>query len=226
MALSLPFDRIRSTSILCDDRCVEYAAVVFYAIILISIGGAMNIFVISDTHGHLEKAYDMYNKISETDDIDMIIHCGDYQRDAGLVEQTLAVPTISVKGNCDGSRGRDIRVIETPAGNVLVTHGHMERVEWDYNNLLYLAEENDCIAACFGHTHIPVFEKYNGITLVNPGSLTFPRDSSKGSCALLHLTEDVVDGLILYYDESYGNSNKKKAHGGYLRGLLNYSDRF
>jgi phosphoesterase, MJ0936 family len=186
----------------------------------------MNIFVISDTHGHLEKAYDMYNKISQTDKIDAIIHCGDYQRDGGLVESTLGIPVTSVQGNCDGTRQRDFKVVETPAGKILVTHGHIENVDYNYNNLLYLAQENDCICVCFGHTHFPVIEKEQGITLVNPGSLTFPRDGTNGSCALLHLTENLVDGLIIYYDESFGNNKKKKARGGYLRGLLNYSDRF
>ena len=48
----------------------------------------MNIFVISDTHGHLEKTYEMFQKLSSmTPDgkpFDRIIHCGDHDRDESI----------------------------------------------------------------------------------------------------------------------------------------------
>lgn len=190
----------------------------------------MNIFVTSDTHGHLEKTYDMFEKVSQLtadgEKIDTIIHCGDYQRDAGSIEGYLATPTISVKGNCDGHRGRDFKVVETPWGNILVTHGHMEDVDAGYDRLSYLAEENHCKAVCFGHTHIPVYEEYGKLTLINPGSLTFPRDGTSGSCALINATEDQLQVAIYYYANFFEKENKKKSHGGFLRGMINYSDRF
>ena len=190
----------------------------------------MNIFITSDTHGHLEKTYEMYNKLCElTEDgkeIDKIIHCGDYQRDADSIEGYLAKPVISVKGNCDGQRDRDFKVTETPFGNILVTHGHMDAVNYDYSRISYLAEENGCVAACFGHTHIPVYEKYGHITLINPGSLTLPRDGTAGSCALMHATENSMEVAIYYYSNFFNDKSKKKSSGGFLRGMINYSDRF
>lgn len=190
----------------------------------------MNIFVTSDTHGHLEKTYEMYEKLKELTvdgrEIDKIIHCGDYQRDAESIEGYLAKPVISVKGNCDGQRGRDFKVTDTPYGKILVTHGHMESVDYDYDRLSYLAEENQCSAVCFGHTHMPVYEGYNGLILINPGSLTFPRDGTSGSCALINATEDELKVSIYYYANFFSSDNKKKSRGGFLRGMINYSDRF
>jgi putative phosphoesterase len=190
----------------------------------------MNIFVTSDTHGHLEKTYEMFEKLSgltaDGERIDKIIHCGDYQRDAGSIEGYLATPVISAAGNCDGQRGRDFKICKTPYGSILVTHGHTEGVDSDYSRLVYLAQENDCFAACFGHTHIPVYDEYAGITLINPGSLTFPRDGTAGSCALINATEDDFSVAIYYYANFFDNKDKKKSRGGFLRGMINYSDRF
>ena len=190
----------------------------------------MNFLVVSDTHGHLEKVYDMYDKLSEMTldgkPIDKIIHCGDYMRDGASIGDYLALPAISVTGNCDGGRERDYKVTEACGHRILVTHGHMEGVDYDPARLCYLAEENDCDIACFGHTHVPVFQKEGEIWLLNPGSLTFPRDGTEGSCALLNVTEDHVDGGIYYYENLFGQKKRKKNAGGFLRGMINYSDRF
>lgn len=188
----------------------------------------MNILVISDTHGHLEKVYDMYEKLKDmtTDGkpIDQIIHCGDYQRDGEAIGDELALPVTAVTGNCDGCRSRAFNILETPYGNVLVTHGHRESVNYDLETLYYLTQENECICACFGHTHVPVFETVPPITMINPGSLTFPRDGTMGSCALLNLSERGVDGGIYYYEHVCGPVEKKKSAGGFLRRMMNYSD--
>lgn len=183
----------------------------------------MKILLLSDTHGKLDKVYQIYEKLNH---IDMIFHCGDYQKDAHALEDTLGVPVASVKGNCDGAMKPDRQIVDTPSGKVLLTHGHMEGADYDYNNLLYLAEENDCIALCFGHTHVPICENFEGIWLINPGSLTLPRDGSNGSYAVLHAEEEDFYANLVYYDTVCGSRRKKKVQGGYIRGLLNYSDRF
>lgn len=189
----------------------------------------MNILVVSDTHGHLEKVYDMYEKLKDhTLDgkpIDRIIHCGDYKRDGEAIGNELALPVLAVEGNCDSWRNSSHSVLETPFGNVLVTHGHLQSVDYDIQSLLYLAEENDCICACYGHTHVPVFEEYSGIWVLNPGSPSLPRDGTLGSCALLNLSEHGVDGGIYYYEHLCGRVEKKKSAGGFLRSIVNYSDR-
>lgn len=185
----------------------------------------MKILLLSDTHGDLSKVYEIYEKLNN---IDCIIHCGDYQKDAYELEDHLGVPVVSVKGNCDGARLLDHQIVETPYGNILVTHGHLENAGYDYNQLLYAAEAKDCFAVCFGHTHVPMCEDFSGLHLINPGSLSRPRDGSNGSYAILRCSEDDFFANIIYYDTVCGPQTKKnkKVKGGFLRDMLNYSDRF
>lgn len=200
----------------------------------------MKILVLSDTHGSLDKAGRIYKKLNG---IDLLIHCGDYIKDGRALADAWDVPAICAMGNCDGSRDRQFAIAETPAGNILVTHGHAESVGAGLTRLSYLAQENDCIAACFGHTHIPTIENHGNFWFINPGSLSNPRGASRSSCAIIHAEKDSFRAEILYYDEfcsendstpdkgsgDGGSKEKKipkKATGGFLRNLLNYSDRF
>ena len=116
----------------------------------------MKILVLSDTHGRLDKVYDIYEKLGRAD---MLIHCGDNIADAHRLEDTLGIPTVAVGGNCDGVHRPSWEFAETPYGKILVTHGHTEGAGYNESLLLYEAEENDCVAVCFGHTHVPVCEE-------------------------------------------------------------------
>lgn len=182
----------------------------------------MKILVIGDTHRKLNKVRDIWKKLK---DIDFIVHTGDHISDANALERELNVPVIAVRGNCDGSYSSDdFSVIETEYGNILLTHGHMENVKYQLSTLMYKALENDCKAAIFGHTHQALIEEANGIHFVNPGSLTQPRDGSDGSYAIVRTSEDSFDASIVYYSTIMGGP--KKTQSGFLRSLLNYSDRF
>ena len=205
----------------------------------------MKIFVISDTHGNLDKVYQVYKKL---DNIDLIVHCGDYYRDAQELGSKLGIRVLAVKGNCDKSfDDKDMAFLETECGDILITHGHMQRVSHSQQSLYYLALEHDCIAAVYGHTHIPVSAEWEGVHLINPGSLSRPRDNSSGSFAIIDTDEYDLRCQIHYYDdfmdsggaagggknggEAAGGSGKNgggksKVKGGHLRSLLNYSDRF
>ena len=186
----------------------------------------MKILLISDTHGNIERALEIAHK---TEGLNMIFHCGDLKEDADDLMCQLDIPVSAVTGNCDYSHSPSKAIVNTPAGRILLTHGHKENVNMDVQRLLYVAEENDCIAACFGHTHVAYMEDFNGITLINPGSLTRPRDGSGGTFALLDATSEGLSCEIIKYDDYIKKpepEKKKKVQGGYLRSLLNYSDRF
>lgn len=182
----------------------------------------MKILVISDTHGKLNKVRDVLQKLKNTD---LIIHAGDFISDAERLQRELSIPVIGVKGNCDGScSSNDFKIAETECGNILITHGHMENVKYRLDGLMYKAMENNCIAAVFGHTHCALIEECNGIRLINPGSLSQPRDSSDGSYAVIRTSQDSFDASIVYYSTVMGG--KKNTKAGFIRSLLNYSDRF
>ncbi len=182
----------------------------------------MKILVISDTHGKLNKVRDIFPKLK---DIDLIIHAGDHISDGEALGREFSIPVVAVKGNCDGSYGNsDFKIVETEYGKILVTHGHAENVNYQLTNLMYKTLENNCIAAVFGHTHRAHIEESNGIHFINPGSLTQPRDGSDGSYAIIRTSETSFDASIVYYSTIMGT--KKKTQAGYIRNLLNYSDRF
>lgn len=159
----------------------------------------MNILVVSDTHGKIERAIEIYHRIHKGCRIDYLVHCGDLVSDAYDLEKQLYVETIAVPGNCDGCHNRNFRIIDTPAGRLLITHGHAEGVKTSLDRLHYLALENDCRMVCFGHTHCALNREIDGIRFLNPGSLTNPRDGSNGSAALLVAEKNSVAATILSY---------------------------
>lgn len=182
----------------------------------------MKIFVTSDTHGRTDKAEEVLGRLK---DVDLILHLGDYERDALRLEQAFGIRTVSVKGNMDGSfSSDDYQVLDTEYGGLLLTHGHMFHVKTSPLNLIYKAQELGCKAALFGHTHVPAYEETNGIYLINPGSLSQPRDGSQGSYAMIHTSAREFHCAIVYYSSLF--PGKKMPQGGRLRNMLNYSDRF
>lgn len=162
----------------------------------------MKILLLSDTHGKIDRAMEVFNVF---DHIGMIFHCGDHQSDAEKLRRKLGVPVVSVPGNCDRSFLPVHAYVKTPYGKILLTHGHRENVKENvllnnYDKLLSIAKRENCAAVCFGHTHIPFFGKMDGIYLINPGSLTLPRDGRGGSFALLDSRAESFSARIIYYD--------------------------
>ena len=51
----------------------------------------MKILVIGDTHGKLNKVRDIFTKLR---DIDLIIHTGDYYRDAQKLSEEFGIPAV------------------------------------------------------------------------------------------------------------------------------------
>lgn len=181
----------------------------------------MKILVIGDTHGKLNKVRDVWGKLK---DIDLIAHTGDYYRDAKALADEFHVPVIAVKGNCDGGGRKDFEIIETEYGKLLLVHGHGQNVSYSLDHLRYLAMENNCRAAIYGHTHVASVLEDDGIYFINPGSLTLPRDNSGGSYGIIRTSEDRLDASIVYYNTIFGG-NKKSGGSGFIKNILNYSDR-
>ena len=192
----------------------------------------MRILIVSDTHGSVEKVYEIYKKLSKEAPVDLIVHCGDYSRDAVAIQAHLGKKVLWVKGNCDGCFDeKEFAVLETEAGNFFVCHGHMQNVGFSKRDLYYYACQEDCIGAIYGHTHRAVKTDMGDFLFINPGSLTRPRDGSEGTFALLITGEGYKDARILRYNDFILDSGPvsdsgKKVKGGHLRDLLNYSDRF
>ncbi|HBD06353.1 MAG TPA: YfcE family phosphodiesterase [Firmicutes bacterium] len=146
----------------------------------------MKIVVVSDTHRQLDE---IKSVLLKEKDADVFLHCGDSQ-----LEHYQLYPFMSVQGNCDRySSFPEVRIITTEYGNIVIHHGHLR---YKYN-LKYLKEHKAKICL-FGHTHVKTDINLEGILFLNPGSLTCPRDGTKGSYLVINLTENNVDYEFKY----------------------------
>lgn len=200
----------------------------------------MKILVISDTHGHIERALRLLPLFT---DLDAIVHLGDYLRDAVQLQKQTEIQVIAVGGNGDGvfSKSEAIKTIDSPYGTIIMTHGHLHGVRKGVDRLLYQAAECNAKAVLFGHTHTPFYGVIEGVSLVNPGSLSYPTQHNHGTYAVLTIDKAGISCSMVNYQDpptevppekppgqetQQKNPREKKETGGFLRDILNNSDRF
>jgi putative phosphoesterase len=71
-------------------------------------------------------------------------------------------------------------VVPVCGHRILITHGHHYFVSVGVRDLVEEARANHCDIAMFGHTHRPLLDQSDPeVTVVNPGSLSFPRQSDR-----------------------------------------------
>jgi len=157
----------------------------------------LKLFVISDTHGNIDEALEI---IDNTNEIDLILHLGDMDKDAKKLSAHTDKKVIGVRGNNESSfcKTPEYHVLETEYGNILLTHGHLDQVGVDLQKLIYRAEEAGCKAVFFGHTHAPMYAESYGIYALNPGSFSLPQRSSSGSYAIVDISKDEFSASIHY----------------------------
>lgn len=61
----------------------------------------------------------------------------------------------------------------------LLTHGHLYRVSMTEELLAGEAASRGCDLAVYGHTHKPVIHRVQGVLVMNPGSLGYPRQPGR-----------------------------------------------
>jgi len=154
----------------------------------------MKIAVISDTHRCIEK---LINNL-ENKKLDIIIHLGDYIKDAEVIEDELGVEIIKVKGNCDirENDAQDEIILNLKDRKVLLTHGHKYNVKFTFENLCYRAEEIEADIVLFGHTHRPFNQKIDDILFFNPGSPTNPRNTKDKTYGIIDIDENIKAEII------------------------------
>lgn len=143
-------------------------------------GFMKKILVISDSHGDYYKMQDIIN---ERYDVDYRFHLGDYAIPDYLMSDFLAV-----KGNQDvHSSFPSFKDVEIEGFKIHLEHGNNYRLAFELENYL---KEIGCDIFLFGHTHQKMVRKINNTILLNPGSLTRPRDGDKGSYLIITLEKD------------------------------------
>ena len=164
--------------------------------------------VISDTHGS-QTAADAV--VYAAGDVDCYFHLGDYAGDAKRIAEKTGRPVYSVLGNCDYGFHRELeesvfplpqkrvtteRVVTVENARILLTHGHLYGVDMGDFTLGYRAEELNCAAVLYGHTHMSELSAFGKVLKLNPGSPSRPRGGRKPSYAILEIDGGDVNASI------------------------------
>ncbi len=151
----------------------------------------MKILVLSDTHGNIKSILSVLSKHSDIKDVFFL---GDNTSDIDAVKEQFGDKTFHiVSGNCDiGSKYKSADTVTINQKRIFFTHGHKYGVKYTLESLKETAREFNCSLALFGHTHCSLSAYDDGLYIVNPGSLSFPRDSY-ASYAII----DIVDKGIM-----------------------------
>ncbi len=123
--------------------------------------------VISDTHGNF-RAIDKILPIMKENDF--VFHLGDLEKDIWQYRKELNDKITSVSGNCDG--GGSEETVEIEGVKVLLTHGNKYGVKDSLYKLSLRAIELGVSTVFYGHTHLADIVNIDGITFINPGSLS------------------------------------------------------
>ena len=68
---------------------------------------------------------------------------------------------------------------------------YKRQVSMDFSRIVDEAQSRNCDCVCFGHIHRPVLEEIDGVLVLNPGSLSFPRQRNhKPSYAVLNIEKN------------------------------------
>ncbi len=125
--------------------------------------------VLSDSHGDADA---IRRVLASEKNIGAVIYLGDGARDMEeVIAEFPGLRYYCVIGNCD-FHSFDPRDAIAPFEKVIVyyTHGHIHGVKFSTTALAQAAKARGATVALFGHTHIPLYEESDGITLFNPGS--------------------------------------------------------
>ena len=147
----------------------------------------MKVLIASDIHGSFKYARMLVDRINE-EKPDRVVLLGDVlyhgprndlpeEYSPKKVIELLSDPDIiAVKGNCDAEvddmvlafeLNEDLILMREDSGFLYFCHGHRH---------LPPATEGDYVFS--GHTHVPKFEVERGVTFVNPGSVSIPKENS------------------------------------------------
>lgn len=194
------------------------------------------VLLVSDSHGR----YSTFSKIMDSfgPDCDAVICCGDSFADLShYIEHCLIFPpsdnklppvAFFVLGNCDCPSynihdGGEFIHLSAPerlfariAGkDVFITHGHRFRVDYGIDHVAMVGGIADVSLVCYGHTHIPLFEKVSvvsktdskehEVTVVNPGSCARPRGGSKASVAVISIGDGIKADFYSIEENAFGH---------------------
>lgn len=137
----------------------------------------MKILIVSDNHG---RTGNLEQLVKAHGDMDYFIHAGDTEGSEDYIAALVDCPSAIVGGNNDyfSDMPTDLTV-SLGKNKVWITHGHLYGI---YRGSARLEKEMDRRGADFtvvGHTHMPKIEWCGDKAIVNPGSISQPRQPGR-----------------------------------------------
>ncbi|MDE6698985.1 MAG: metallophosphoesterase [Lachnospiraceae bacterium] len=158
----------------------------------------MKVLIVSDTHRHNEN---LEKVLKEVKPIDLLIHCGDAEGTEGHIQQICDCPLYIVSGNNDFfSRLPYEAEFSIDKYKVFMCHGHTYYVSMGLERLLDEARVRKADIVLYGHTHRPIIELRDGIMVINPGSISYPRQEGKiPTYVIMEIDKDGDASYTLHY---------------------------
>ncbi|NLZ48876.1 MAG: phosphodiesterase [Clostridiales bacterium] len=170
----------------------------------------MKLLFVSDIHGSLFYAHKAIESF-HNENAQHIIFLGDilyhgprnplpkdyYPKEVANLLNNYADKIIAVRGNCDSEVDQmmlnfpimaDYSNILYKGRRLFLTHGHI----YNADNIPNLSKGDLLI---YGHTHVPRAEKRGHIYIINPGSVSIPKESSPNSYGVLKDNVFRIKGL-------------------------------
>jgi len=146
----------------------------------------MKVLVISDTHRQHRMLEEVLSRVGP---IDEMIHLGDAEGKEDYIEALINCPLHIVRGNNDGFvRIPSEEELYLGKYKVLICHGHQYGVSRGVEKISEVAKDRQVDIVMFGHTHVPLLKVDDNLTLLNPGSISYPRQNNrKSSFALIEI---------------------------------------
>lgn len=156
------------------------------------------IMIVSDTHRYHEN---LKKALKIEGPIDMLIHLGDSEGEEDYIRELADCKVEMVSGNNDyfSELDREI-VLDIENYRVLLTHGHYYYVSVGLNFIKEEAIQRNFDIVMFGHTHRPIIDMSEDVILINPGSISYPRQHDrKPSYIIMNFDSDQNVNFNLKY---------------------------
>ena len=137
----------------------------------------MRIIMISDTHGMHRNLEILLEKETERN---MMFHMGDVEGGEYYIEETAQCPLHIVAGNNDffTDLPREDEFI-LKGKRFWLTHGHSYYVSAGEDRIKKEARRRGVDVVVYGHTHRPSVSIEDDLLIMNPGSLSHPRQKGR-----------------------------------------------
>jgi uncharacterized protein len=159
----------------------------------------MRIGVLSDTH--LRAPNSVLEHILEEllGDTDMILHAGDIVS-RPVLDRLEERGVQAVCGNMDdyevASSVPQVRIIKAESRRIGLIHGWGSK-DGLAERIISRFREDLPDVIVFGHSHIPFWEKVEGVNMFNPGSAHQNRHTGPGTVGILEILDETIEGRIL-----------------------------